>query len=365
MVSLDHALRLNPNYVDGHINMGNICKEQGRSEEAIACYDHALRLEPNNPFAHWNRSLAYLQSGDFERGWEEYEWRWKRNMRPRTFPQPVWDGTPLDGRTLLIHMEQGLGDMMQFIRYAAVVKEQRGGRIVVECPGMMLPLFRTCAGIDELVAEGTPLPPFDTYAPLLSLPRLLKTSLETVPATVPYLFANQELVDRWRDRMTALDGFRIGIAWQGNAHHQLDRHRSIPLRAFAPLARIPGLQFISLQKGKGSEQLNKIGQAIQILPLADDCDQAAGAFMDTAAILEHLDLVITADTAIVHLAGAMGKRTWLALSAISDWRWMLDRDDSPWYPGLRIFHQETLGDWKSVMTRMATELRDLVRHEQQ
>jgi hypothetical protein len=223
----------------------------------------------------------------------------------------------------------------------------------VECPASLRPLFSTSAGIDRLVAEGTELPAFDVHAALLSLPRLLGTTLDTVPADVPYLAAEPGRVESWGRVLADVPGYKVGIAWQGNPRHAWDRHRSIPLRAFAPLARVPGVRLISLQKGPGAEQVKT--SRLPVVELPDDLDRA-GAFLDTAAVLRHLDLVVTADTALVHLAGAVGVPVWLALSGIADWRWLRNRDDSPWYPTLRLFRQEALGQWQPVFERMAAEL---------
>jgi tetratricopeptide (TPR) repeat protein len=350
------ALRLQPRYAEAHTNLGNTYKEQGRTDEALACYQFALWLQPEAASTHWNRALALLQAGDFERGWAEYEWRWRRpKSRPRRFPQPAWDGTPLAGRTLLIFMEQGLGDMLQFIRYAALA-QQTGGQVVVECPGFLVPLFSRCWGIDQLVAEGQPLPAFDVHAPLLSLPHLVKTTLETVPADVPYLFADPERVEHWRPQLEPVREYKVGVAWQGNPHHQWDRHRSFPLAQLAPLARLPGVRLYSLHKGPGTEQLRSAPFAVTVL--SEDLDAAGGGFVDTAAILKHLDLVVTADTALAHLAGSLGAPVWVALAAIADWRWLLGREDNPWYPTLRLFRQTRLGDWEGVFVRMAAALQE-------
>jgi tetratricopeptide (TPR) repeat protein len=356
--SYHEALRLNPRDADAHGNLGSAYKEQGRSAEALACYQLALWLKPESPSAHWNRALALLQAGQFEEGWREYEWRWKRPQTPpRPFRQPAWDGTQLVGRTILLYMEQGLGDMIQFLRYAPLVKRQ-GGTMVVECPASLIPLFSTCPGIDRLVAEGSPLPEFDVQAPLLSLPRLLGTTLETVPANVPYLSAGPERVERWRRELEPLGGYKVGIAWQGNPKYQWDRHRSIPLACFAPLADMTGVRLVSLQKGPGAEQVRALHGRFGLVELTGEWDTEVGAFLDTAAVMKCLDLVVTADTAAAHLAGALGVPVWVALSAIADPRWLLGRDDSPWYPTLRLFRQNKLGDWTEVFQRMAQELQN-------
>ncbi len=350
------ALRLNRRYADALDNLASALKEQGRHEEALATYDLALGLQPESASTHWNRSLALLQTGDFERGWSEYEWRWKRARAvPRGLPGPAWDGSSLGGRTFLLYMEQGLGDMIQFIRYAPLVQQQ-GGRVIVECARSLRPLFESCAGIDQLVEEGSDLPPFDVHAPLLSLPYLLRTTLGTIPANVPYLAVDPARSEAWGRVVSRIDGFKVGIVWQGNPRHAHDHHRSVSLRQFAPLARLPGVRLISLQKGAGVEELRGLEGRLPIIELEDERDPDGG-WQDTAALVTQLDLVVTVDTGIAHLAGALGKPVWVALSAVSDWRWLLGRDDSPWYPTLRLFRQRTLGCWQTVFRRMARELR--------
>jgi tetratricopeptide (TPR) repeat protein len=353
------ALRRNPAYAEAHSNLGNLFQEKGRLSEALAAYDLALVYEPQSASTHWNRALSWLQAGDFARGWREYEWRWQRKQTPaRPFRQPRWDGSSLDGRTLLIYMEQGLGDMLQFIRYAGRV---HGGKVVVECPESLVPLFSRCRGVDQVIAEGAPLPEFAVQAPLLSLPALLGTTLETIPAEVPYLVANPELVEKWRawlegQQPEGQQPTRVGIVWQGNPRHRLDRYRSIPLAEFAPLARVPGVQLMSLQKGDGAEQLSALGERFSVLQLPENRDATAGAFMDTAAVMQNLDLVIAVDTAAAHLAGGLAVPVWLPLSAVGEWRWLVSRQDSPWYPTLRLFRQKKLGSWRGVFWQMKREL---------
>jgi hypothetical protein len=348
--------------------LANAYNEQGRTVEAEAAYDIALWLQPDSVSTHWNRSLAWLHAGDYERGWPEYEWRWKRKQTPpRIFSKPVWDGSPLEGRTILLHTEQGLGDMVQFVRYVAVVKA-RGGSVIVQCPGFLIPLFQRTPGIDRLVDESSPLPEFDVYAPFMSLPGLTGTTLTTVPATVPYLFIEPERVAFWKDKLQSLQGFKIGIAWQGNPHHAWDHHRSFPLALFSSFPRSAWecssdalrrvaepapIHLISLQKGPGSEQLANLNGLFTVHDFGAGLEAHPEAYMNTAALMLNLDLVITADTATAHLAGGLGVKTWIALSAKSDWRWLFQCEDSPWYPTVRLFRQKTLDDWPEVFERMA------------
>jgi hypothetical protein len=299
-----------------------------------------------------------LLKGDFQRGWAEYQWRWKTKQAPqRGFSQPLWDGQPLEGRTILLHAEQGLGDTIQFVRYAALVK-RLGGTVVLECPKPLLPLLATFAGIDQLVGQGDELPAFATHAPLLSLPGILQTSLDTIPAAVPYLFAAPALKEHWREKLRAVHGYKIGINWQGQPGQGQWLARSIPLQQLATLAEIPGVRLVSLQKGAGREQLAEASGRFPLVDLGDEVDQAGGAFMDTAAIVMNLDLVITSDTALPHLAGSLGAAVWVALPLVPDWRWLLDRGDSPWYPTMRLFRQDQRGDWQGVFRRIKVALAD-------
>jgi tetratricopeptide (TPR) repeat protein len=354
------AIALKPDHVEAHSNLGLALQEQSRMDEALACYDRALELNPQLANAHLNRAVLLLLTGRFAPGWPEYEWRWQcKPLTPPTFPQPRWDGSDLSGRTILLYCEQGLGDTLQFIRYAPVVKE-RGGTVVVGCPKALVRLVETCRGIDHLVPFGSGMPAFDVYAPLLSLPGLFGITNDNVAAEVPYLSANSRLVEHWRRELESLEGFKIGIAWQGNVQYKGDRQRSIPLAQFTPLAWVEGARLISLQKGPGTEQLAALAGRFPVLDLAGRLDEAAGPFMDTAAIMKTLDLVITSDSAIAHLAGALGVPAWVALPAVPDWRWQLGREDSPWYPTLRLFRQKERGNWEEVFLRIARELKALI-----
>jgi tetratricopeptide (TPR) repeat protein len=360
LASFQPAVHLKPGYASAYHNLGAALLEQGRAEEALANFRQAVRHKPDYANAHMSLGMVLLYLGHFAEGWAEYEWRWRtKEFAPRPFPQRRWDGGRLDGKMILLHAEQGLGDSLHFIRYAALVKE-RGATVVVECQPPLLRFLARCPGVDRLVAAGTPLPPFDVHAPLLSLPLVCGTTLETVPADVPYVFADPDLERRWRDELRALPGFKVGITWQGNPQHKKDRQRSLPLDQFAPLARVPGVTLVSLQKGPGTEQFREAADRLAVTDLGNRLDEAAGPFMDTAAAMRNLDLVITSDTAVAHLAGALGVPVWVALPFAPDWRWLADRADSPWYPTMRLFRQERPGDWQGVFARLAEALRERV-----
>jgi hypothetical protein len=349
----ERALELKPDYAEAHNNLGQLRTEQGDFSAAVACFEQAVHLRPDLASLRHNLAMALLIVGDYARGWTEFESRWQVGESLPRPPREEWDGSPLAGRTILLYLEQGLGDTLQFIRYAPLVKA-RGGTVVLACPPQLAPLLSTCAGIDRLVHEKVPLSEIDVQAALLSLPRIFKTELTTVPADVPYLKADAELVERWRSRLERFKDFRVGICWQGNRSYRADATRSFSLAAFAPLAAIEGVRLFSLQKGFGSEQLSAVPFAVE--DLGADLDEAGGTFSDTAAVIENLDLVISADTAIGHLAGALGAPVWVAQSFVPDWRWLLDRADSPWYPTLRLFRQTGFRQWSDVFERMAAEL---------
>jgi len=396
--SLELALHLQPDFADAHSNLGNVHRDQGNLNQAVACSRRALLLKPENPEfhsklgiglkhlhrldealtcfqqalrvnsdyvpAHVGRAHALLLAGDYAQGWPEYEWRWKtktlKNWRVQTeaiSPQPPWDGGPLTGRTILLKTEQGLGDTLQFIRYAPLI-QQRGARVVVWSYTPLLSLLRTCPGIHYVLACDEPPPAFDVQTSLLSLPGLLGTTLATVPADVPYLSADPVLVAHWRRELSTIPGFKIGIVWQGRPGHEEDRFRSVPLTAFAPLARLEGVHLFSLQVGPGSEQIAALAGRFPVTDLGSRFDPAS--FADAAAVVKNLDLVVTVDTALAHLAGALGSPVWLALPFSPDWRWLLGREDSPWYPSMRLFRQPQPGQWPAVFERIAEETRKLL-----
>jgi Flp pilus assembly protein TadD len=353
---LKRAIELKPDLVEAHINLGNALRCQGKLPEAMASFHEALRLDPDHVDAHWNRCTTLLSTGDFKQGWPEYEWRWKQPWAPPlVFPQPRWDGSALECRSILLCAEQGLGDTIQFVRYARLLRSH-AKEVIVSCQKPLLPLLAGCPGIDRLCALGEEPTDFDVWSPLLSVPGLVGTTVETIPDDIPYLFAKRELVAHWRGYLNQFPGFRVGICWQGNRTYSADRHRSVPLAEFAPVAAIKGIQLFSIQKGAGTEPLPEVAGKFSVIDLGSRLDTRSGAFMDTAAVMQGLDLIITADTAIAHLAGALGVPVWTAISMIgTEWRWLLDREDTPWYPTMRLFRQSEPNDWGGVFQRMAAE----------
>lgn len=357
VASYDRALTSEPDHVDALFNRGNELRDLRRHDEAVASYDRALDIRPDDAAIHMSRALLWLLMGDFERGWPEHEWRWKyAGLSLPQFEKPQWSGEPLNGRTILLRWEQGLGDTIQFVRYARLLQRQ-GARVIVSCQAPLVRLLQRCEGIDVLVAHGEPLPDFDVWTPLLSMHGLLPTDPESTPGECGYLTADPALVKRWKTRLAEFPGFRIAIAWQGNPGHQGDRQRSIPLEFFGQLAQVPGVRLISLQTGPGSEQLAEMTSSFEVIHFAD-LDTTNGPFMDTAAIMCNVDLTVSCDSSVMHLAGALGTPVWMAQTFSADWRWLLDRDDSPWYPSLRLFGQRSPGDWDELFQRMALTLRE-------
>lgn len=349
------ALECEPSFHEARTNLAVARAELGALDEAETLLGQVLAAEPGLALARVGRAVVWLTRGDFGRGWAEYEWRHHApevSLGPS--PLPEWDGSPLDGRTVLLRAEQGLGDTLQFVRFAPLVRA-RVSRVVVQCQAPLVPLLSTgFAGADQVVSNSVEPPPCDVQAPLMSLPRILGvSSLDAIPAKVPYLEPDPGLVARWRSVLSGVPGLRVGIVWQGNPRNPADRLRSVPLAAFAPLAGMEGVRLVSLQKGPGASQL---AEGAFALDLSDRLDEANGPFMDTAAVLRNLDLLVTVDSAVAHLAGALGVPTWVVLSRAADWRWLRGRDDTPWYPATRLFRQERLGEWGPVFERIARAL---------
>jgi len=350
------TIELRPQGPDAWYNLGLALLRRGDLAAAIEHFDRALALRPNWGEAHHNRASALLQLGRFEEGLAEYEWRFASRDFPPYRPRwKAWDGSDPAGKSIVIVAEQGLGDTLQFIRYARLLAD-RGASVTVQCPASLHPLLARTPGVEAWISPSDAAPEADGCVPMMSLPWRLGTTLETVPADVPYIFADPERTAAWQAEVAAIGGFKIGIAWQGNPRAPFDRERSIPLAQFEPIAAVPGVRLVSLQKGPGAEQLATVADRWNVVDLAERLDASGGAFEDTAAIIAGLDLLVTSDTALAHLAGAMGKPVWVALQTVPDWRWLLQREDSPWYPTMRLFRQQELGDWQPVFKRMSQEV---------
>jgi tetratricopeptide (TPR) repeat protein len=346
------ALHFRPRYLEALKHLGNALRALGRLDEAIACYDEGLRLAPEHNLLHTSRAMVRIQLGDLPRGFAEVEWRLRDEHFPTDgLPQPVWDGSRLEGRTLLICAEQGLGDTIQFIRFAGQAS-RLGARVVVVCSQALARIVATCPGVEGVVTAGSPLPLFSCHAPVMSLPRILGTTLETIPCEVPYLFPEPSLVDHWRGELEDIKEFKVGVVWQGNPVHSRDRERSFRLSQLERVARVPGVRLFSLQKNFGLEQLDEIADRFALTELGSRLHD----LVDTAAVMQNLDLVITVDSAPAHLAGAIGVPVWMVLPFVHDWRWMSDRGDTPWYPTMRLFRQRRFGDWEELFARLAHEL---------
>lgn len=397
-VLFNRAIALRRDYADAFYNLGSVHHDQHRFTEAIAAYqaaltacpDHfkacnnlakayqdlrqidqavvwyqrALSINPDYAEARFNLSTVQLLKGNFEEGWSNYEWRFKKRDWRRTYPhrfeKPRWNGENFSGKTLYVHCEQGFGDMLQFVRYLPMVKA-RGGTVLLETREPMLRLFEGLAGVDRLVPfspESRPAVEFDLYVPLLSLPGIFQTSLATIPHAVPYLSADPAKARQW-EQILREDELRVGLVWAGTG---INPRRASPLAWFAPLAGIDGLKIYGLQKGPAADLLDREGPPKDML--MENLGRRFEDFSDTAAAIENLDLIVSIDTSVAHLAGAMGKPVYLLLPELPDWRWMLDREDSPWYPTLRLFRQEKAGDWGPPLTRIARRLETLARNLQ-
>lgn len=356
LASFEAALRIDPDHPVLRYNHAMALHRAMRLPEALASYDRAIAADPGHIAARWNRGLCRLTRGDLASGFADQEWGFDIGKRQdRGFSQPRWQGGPLAGRRILLHAEGGLGDTLQFARYAAVLK-RGGAHVVLEVQPALTRLLTTLAGVDELVTQGSPLPAFDIHVPMFSVPAACATTLATIPADIPYLHADPAQAARWR---AALPGFSVGLVWAGGhrpddpAAHDMDQRRSLPLAALAPLAAIPGLRFVSLQKGPPAAQCAK-----PPFPIADPTALLAD-FADTAALVSALDMVISVDTSTAHLAGALGRPVWLLNRFDTCWRWLTDRSDTPWYPTMRLFRQPQPGFWAGVVDELAGALREM------
>ncbi|MEW9585307.1 tetratricopeptide repeat protein [Paraburkholderia sp. DGU8] len=368
--SYRRALELAPAFADAWNNLGLTQIDLNQHAQALSSYERALAIDPASVETRWNKALCLLQMGRFEAGWREYEWRWERariKRQRRGFAQPLWRGDfSIDGKTILLHAEQGLGDTLQFCRYAALVSKL-GARVVLEVPAALMRLMTTLDGVDQLVEAGQPLPPFDCHCPLLSLPLALRTDETSIPAATPYLSADPEAARAWRERIgTTADGcthrrLKVGLVWAGEnrAHvaelRKIDARRSIALERFAPLLEVPNVRFFSVQKGAAASQLSGSELSARVV----DYTQELHDFADTAALVANLDLLISVDTSTAHLAGALNRPVWILNRFDTCWRWLLERHDTPWYPGARLFRQPALGDWDSVIRATRDALAEL------
>ena len=350
--SCRHAISYQHDYSDAHNNLASTLQKQGRHSEAIISYNMAIKYNPENINAHINRSSALLLTENFKDGWPEYEWRLHtKNCNSGTFHQKQWDGTRLNGKSILVHAEQGFGDTIQFIRYLPMIKSL-GGYVIFACQKNLINLLKNCDGIDKIIE----LMPeveinFDTHIHLLSLPGIFGTNIDSIPSHTPYVTVDPELAEQWRLRFANCNDFKIGIVWAGRPTYK-DHYRSCSLDDFAPLAEIPGVTFYSLQKGPASDEILNPPKDMRIINL----DKELTDFSDTAAVMNNLNLIISTDTAVVHLAGAMGKPIWSILHRSADWRWFLDRNKSPWYPTMRLFRQTKFNNWKMVFDQTSDAL---------
>jgi len=367
--SLDGVLALQPGHVAAWYNRGNMLGDLGDWPAAIASYDRALALDPGNAMAHWNQGLCLLRLGDFERGWPKYEWRWDAvaGMRRAPHRQPLWlGGAPLAGRTILLHAEQGLGDTLQFCRFAARV-HALGARVLLEVQAPLRALLTGLAGVDRVLVQGDVLPDFDFHCPLMSLPLALKTEPGCIPFPGGYLSADPHKVAAWRARLGSDPELRVGVVWSGGlrphqpATWEVNERRNMPARHLAALD-LPDVRLYSLQKGAEAIAQSADSRACggTGLQIADFTNELAD-FADTAALVCNLDLVISVDTSVAHLAGALGKPVWLLNRFDTCWRWLLERPDTPWYASMHIFRQPEPGDWGSVMASVRSRLADLAR----
>jgi len=357
----EKAIQLKPDYAEAYNHLGTIHSAHGRFDEAIENYNRAIRIDPDYAEAHWNLAPSLLVTGNLADGWREYAWRRHPDLEMLVYPHqydlPQWDGSFFQGKRLLIHYEQGLGDTINFLRYIPMVKA-RGGTVIFEVRKPLYNLLRDFAGIDELVEaspDSRPSVDFDLHVSLLDLPGIFNTTLETIPAQIPYIFANPAKLDYWRDKLTG-PGLKVGIVWSGSPSYERNHLRACKLADFTSLSGIKGVKFYSIQKG---EPANQVSQLAGKMPLTDLSEQLAD-FSDTAAVIGNLDLIISTDTSVPHLAGAMGKPTWLLLSCAHDWRWLLERDDSPWYPSMRLFRQKDSNQWYDVFENVRCELEKML-----
>lgn len=357
------AIRLKPDFYIARSNLAVTLEAAGQPEKALEVLEQAITISPDDPAAYWNKALLLLRQGDYEAGWKLYEWRWaagKAGVCRRYAGRPLWlGGVSVRGKTVLVHAEQGLGDTIEFVRYMALLCEA-GARIVLEVQPHLVALCRRLEGVAEVVdakdvANGARVPAFDLHVPLMSLPLVFGTTLETIPGRSPYIAPDTERLARWTERLGARTCPRVGLVWRGNPRHDADAWRSMPFEQMHQML-VPGIDFVSFQKDTPPGELAALAADTRIRSVADALDD----FEDTCAAIACCDVVISVDTAVAHLAGAMGKPVWIALPHRAEWRWMRDRTDSPWYPSAVLLRQERQGDWSSLIGALRERLAALV-----
>lgn len=354
---LIRATELDPFFADAYGNLGSVYNEKKEASKAVECYRAAIRIKPDHANAHWNLSLALLLSGNFEEGWKEYEWRFAlKDSEQRTFLKPKWDGSHLKGKTILLYTEQGFGDAIQFIRFLPIIKNM-GAKIIIECQKELTRMFGKIKGVDTVISQGEPLPEFDLHYPLLSLPLALGINSTNIPDS-PYISPDENEVGKWGELFNiSPETLKVGLVWAGKQNHFKDRYRSVPAAVFAPLLEVAGTRFYSLQK-RNQEKANIEGA--KSLGITDFTGMFYD-FSDTAAFIANLDLVITVDSAVAHLAGAMGKPVRVMIPFVPDWRWMEEGTKSRWYTSMTLFRQEEPGNWESVVMRIKEGLVETAR----
>ncbi|MDR3549800.1 MAG: DUF6165 family protein, partial [Candidatus Babeliales bacterium] len=363
----EKLLSVDPTIIDAECNFAHTLKYLGHYERAYDHYQKVVKAMPNFAHGYYGLAECALALGDFEHGWPAFEWRWKRSPNDRNFSKKLWDGSSsLVGKTVMLRAEYGQGDTMQFIRYAKLLKQQ-GATVILEAQTTLITLLSQCSYLDAVVPvvdSVDQLPYFDFQIPVMSLPYYFKTTADTVPTDIPYLKANQKLIEHWKQELKNDTNFKVGICWGTSPYYEQFKSalskKAINLESFLPLSQIRGVSLYSLQKMDGVDQLNALPQGMIVHDFGSEFDYTHGRFMDTAAVIENLDLIVTVDTSVAHLAGALGKPVWILLPTVADWRWMINRNDTPWYPNMQLFRQTITGDWDSLLNEVSRKIETLL-----
>ena len=358
LVKLQEAIAINPDQASAYSNFGNVLKDTGQYEKAIVQFKKAVEIDPNNAIAQGNLGYAYLMQGQLVEGWKGYSWRGKikgNALARRVYDQPPWDGGNLEGKTIFVYPEQGLGDIIQFSRYTGLLKD-RGARVIMEIPNQLEKLLENLVGVDQFTLKNTPVSDFDVHVSIMDLPEHFNTTLESIPDSSGSVLVDPVINQTWADRLGPVtDDLRIGLVWAGNPNHTNDRNRSIAPELFRPIVELDGVAAFSLQVGKEGEAVSVFGDKIV------DLEPHLTSFAETAGAMNNLDLVISVDTSPLHVAGEIGCPAWGLITFVPDWRWLLDRDDSPWYPSMRLFRQDSAKDWQLVIDDVVTALKTFKR----